>query len=371
MSNPFRYQGPVAADRLIDRAAELDTLQRAAADRVAIRLAAPRRFGKTSLLEAHLAAMRQAGHRGVRVDFSKVASVGDAATRVARAFATLPADPQQTLARLLGRFGLAVGAAGLSISVGAAGRRRDLGVDDARHLLAELLDLPAVLHRADGDLTIVCFDEFQDLLVADEHLDGLMRSVIQHHGEAVAYAYAGSSPSLMRALFDDRERPFYGQARPLTLPPLPQGEAVTDIARLLAVDGLAVTGAVGEIVGLAAGHPQRTMLLAHHLYELLADNAEPQEGLAAAALDRALAEVADALQAVRDGLGRSEYLVLVALAEGDPPTGTRLAEDHGLARSTLKKALDRLTTAGEHVIVGDDGRPAILDPLFVEWLRRR
>src|SRR4051812_8670560 len=66
IANPFRYQGPVAPERLIDRAGELDALQRATADRVAVRLAAPRRYGKTSLIDAHVASMRAVGHRAVR-----------------------------------------------------------------------------------------------------------------------------------------------------------------------------------------------------------------------------------------------------------------------------------------------------------------
>jgi hypothetical protein len=67
--NPFDDQRPLTrpAD-LIDRMGELDALQRAAADEVAIRLASPRRFGKTSLLHVHLDAMREAGHRTSYVD---------------------------------------------------------------------------------------------------------------------------------------------------------------------------------------------------------------------------------------------------------------------------------------------------------------
>jgi uncharacterized protein len=78
MANPFDYQHPVAAPRLFDRDEELDALQRAAADVVAVRLAAPRRYGKTSLLDAHIASMRAAGHRAVRVDLSQVATITDA-----------------------------------------------------------------------------------------------------------------------------------------------------------------------------------------------------------------------------------------------------------------------------------------------------
>ena len=65
------------------------------------------------------------------------------------------------------------------------------------------------------------FDEFQDLLVARQDLDGLLRSRIQYHDDAAAYVYAGSEPSMMRELFDARERPLFGQADPLALGPAP------------------------------------------------------------------------------------------------------------------------------------------------------
>lgn len=368
MSNPFGYQGPVGPDRLIDRRGELDALQRAAASRVAVRLVAPRRFGKTSLLDAHIGAMRAVGHRAVLVDLSRVATVSDAAARFAAAFAALPNDPRRTVRRLAARLGVQLGTPGLALSFQPAQVR--LGPDDARAALLELLDVPRVLHDADGEMTIVCLDEFQDLLVADEHLDGLVRSVVQHHGDAAAYVYAGSRPSLMRALFEQRERPFYGQARPLELPPLPPAEAAEDIESLLRRDGLDPGDAVDRLLRFTAGHPQRTMLLAHHLYELL-DARTDVEDPAAVALELALAETADAHQAVWDGLGRVERLVLVDLADGRAPTGSNAAAEHGVARSTLQAALDRLLADGQHVVRGARARAALLDPLLGEWLRRR
>ena len=85
-------------------------------------------------------------------------------------------------------------------------------------------------------------------------------------------------------------------------------------------------------------------------------------------LQRALREVDDALQVAWDGLDRTERIVAAALADGHAPTG-RVAGEHGVARSTLKKALDRLADAQQHVI--RDPEPRLLDPLFAEWLRRR
>jgi len=367
--NPFNYQGPIAPAHLIDRGAELEALQTAAANRVAIRLAAPRRFGKSSLLEAHVAAMREVGHRAVRVDFSKVSTVGDVAVRLAHAYRDLPAEPGRIVSRWGSRLGVTAAVAGVGFTVAPQAPR--LAADEARAALLQLLDVPRVLSERDGELTVICFDEFQDLLVADDDLDGLFRSVIQHHGQAAAYVFAGSQPSLMRALFSEYERPFYGQARPLELSTLPLDEAANDIEALLgANDLLHADAAVDELLAFTGGHPQRTILLAHHLYEVL-DRENDPERPAAAAVDLALTETADALQALWDGFDRNERVVLMALSDGQAPTGSIVAGEHRIARSTLGQALDRLLADQRHVQRDDDGKPYLLDPLFAEWLRRR
>ncbi|MGI8728913.1 MAG: AAA family ATPase [Solirubrobacteraceae bacterium] len=367
-TNPFDHQRPVPRPLLIDRLGELDSLQRAAADTVAIRLAAPRRFGKTSLLNAHVAAMRDAGHRSVRVDLSQVATIADAAGRVARAYASLPAGHERVVDRLLARLGVSIGVGGLSLQV--AGSTSHPRADHARDVLAELLDVPRLLHEADGGLTVVCLDEFQDLLTADDKLDGLVRSVVQHHAAGVAYVYAGSAPSLMRALFADRERPLFGQARPLELPPLPSEDSVADVLDMSAAHGVSLDPhAVGRIIDLGAGHPQRTMLLASHLFELT-DREDAATDLAALSLDRALAETRDVHQGVWDSLRRAQRAVLTALADGDPPTSQRTAVEHRIARASLQRALERLAADEVHILKRD-GRPTLADPLLGEWLRRR
>jgi len=364
--NPFNYQGPIEPRDLIDRGAELDALQKAAADRVNVRLAAPRRYGKSSLIAAHLETMRSVGHRVVSVDFYRVATVADVAERVLSAYDQLPRDPARTLEGLMRRLGLSLGPAGVTVQVGARGARDPLGVEQARHVLLEVLDLPQKLAVADGALTVVAFDEFQDLLTADDRLDGLFRSVIQYHGRSAAYIYAGSRPSLLKEMFAAQERPFFGQARPLELPPLPADETIAQLETVLATHDLDAGPAVADIVEIAAGHPQRTMLLAHHLFNLLTDAGDPNQ-LTAAVLDLALEETNDVHQGTWNSLGRPERAVAVALADGLAPTGPNTARQHATPRGQLQRALARLL-ADQQVVV--DG-PRLVDPLFAEWLRRR
>ena len=280
----------------------------------------------------------------------------------------LPADPRSSVRKWMERLSVSAGVPGLQVRLAPSAGRP--AADEARVALLELLDVPLRLHQAGGGLTVVCMDEFQDLLVADDALDGLVRSVIQHHGDAAAYVFAGSQPSVMRELFADRKRAFYGQARPLELPRLAVAEATVDIEALLSTDGLDAAGAVDELMLFTRGHPQRTLLLAHHLYNLL-ENPQPPDDLAAAAIDLALAETRDAQQALWDGLGRVERIVLMALADGQAVTGNGVAGEHRVARSTLREALERLLGDERHVQRDGEGRPFLVDPLLGEWLRRR
>ncbi|MEV4422637.1 hypothetical protein AB0L40_22075 [Patulibacter sp. NPDC049589] len=367
MVNPFQYQRPLDPARLIDRRDELDALQRAASDRVAIRLASPRRYGKTTLLGAHLAAMRAAGHHACLIDFDRVATVSDAADRIVDGLRELPGIGSGALEGRLARLGLTVGPAGVQLKVAPRSARTSLGPDEARAAIRDLLQLPADLADG-GDLVIVAMDEFQDLLTADDHLDGLLRSVIQHHADRVAYLFAGSAPSLMRRLFTDRERPFFGQARPLDLPPLPIEETTREVHALMPAGATAELTA--RIVATADGHPQRTMLLAHHLYDVL-DRAEDVPDPAQVALDRSVAEGADVCQAIWSGFSRNERAVVAALADGRSPVSTAAAAEHGLARSTLQSVTERLVEDGQHVVRAADGRIRLLDPILGEWLRRR
>jgi len=93
-------------------------------------------------------------------------------------------DPRPRVARWAARLGIAANLGPVGVQVGPRPARP--GADDPRTALLELLDVPLALAQADGGLTVVCLDEFQDVLVADHALDGLLRSVIQHHGEAAA-----------------------------------------------------------------------------------------------------------------------------------------------------------------------------------------
>jgi len=381
---PFPFETPIAPEGLIDRRAELTSLHQAAVERVHVRLAGPRRFGKTSLLLAHAQGLAGAGWRTVHVDLYGVTSLTEVCVRIATSYAKLRDNRIRSHLDALGaRLGFSLTAAGPGISFGPRQQRRAPEHDVSQTAAAELLDLPLSLYERDKVPTLVVFDEFQDLLSAGPSLDGLVRSHVQYHGDAAVYVYAGSHPSLMRKLFTDRERPLYGQAEPLELGPLPIDEVLVELAERFEALDEDPGGALGPVVTAAAGHPQRTMLLAHLLHRELSARALGSttlteggdvEGvaLADAVVRRGLAITSEAHQAVWDSLPSGKKAVLVALAEGDSPTGTVAARRSDMSRATLQSALRELGKEGQHVTRdGDAGPWHYVDPLFALWVANR
>lgn len=209
----FPFETPIAAHALIDRRDELHRLHLAATDGAHVRLAGPRRYGKTSLLLAHQHSLEQSGWRTVHVDFYGVTSLVEVCSRIATAYGRLPdARVRGHLAALSARLGLNLSTAGIGITLGP--RESQPSQEATLTAAAELLDLPVRLFERDRVQTLVVFDEFQDLLSAGATLDGLLRSHVQYHGDAATYIYAGSQPSMMRRLFTDRERPFTARRSP-------------------------------------------------------------------------------------------------------------------------------------------------------------
>jgi len=266
VTNPFVYGEPVPARELIDREAEVERLVSLARGGHNTRLSAPRRYGKTSLLRRVLADAAGEGLTTVYVDFYGVATVDEVADRIEHAYRTaLTGRLQRALDAILATLRPTARLAplpGVGIEIAPIP-----AVRAAQHRLLELLDLPAKLYERSERRTLVVFDEFQEVLTAGTTIDRLIRSRIQHHGPAAAYIFAGSHPGLMAELFHNRERALFGQARPVELSPLPEAELIGYVGSRFEATGRDPGPTLPPLANLAQGHPQRAMLLAHHLWE--------------------------------------------------------------------------------------------------------
>lgn len=365
MADPFPYQQPVGPEQVIDRDGETQRLLELADSGMLVRLDAPRRYGKTSLVGRVFHEAGKQGTVGILVDLKGVLTLTDVIVRIGRAYAEL----RGPLARLVRPVVSGVEAhLGVQIAGVGAGVRLSPPQRGEEASLFALLDLPKQFTEKGWRRAIVCFDEFQDVLAVPA-ADDKMRSVIQHQPEAVSYVFAGSQPRLMNELFATRERAFWSQAERVELAPLDLLDCSLYIADRFTETRKESGDALGPLLRTGQGHPQRTMLLASKLW-----SHTPARGTATIQTwDRALADaqlqVEPELDAVWRNQSQTEQRILraVVLNDGRPyqkPAPQAVGVPPGSIDSVTK------TLVGETVLRQvEPGRFEFVDPLFALYVR--
>ncbi len=362
--NPFIYSHPLAPEDIIDRDEETETLMQNALGGHYVRLFAPRKYGKTSLLRRVLRIGEQTeGLIPILVDLYRVSSVADVAIRFERAYS------RQLKGKLRNAIEDFMQKTGMGLSLGAFGisAKLQLGAQiDPLPALHALLDLPLRLEEGGGYRALIALDEFQDVDKVPG-LDGLIRSHIQFQGEVASYVFAGSEPGMMRQLFERKDRPLYGSAVPVRLGRLTDSDIAAYVSERFVTTGRSAGEAIGPLVAAARGHPQRAMLLAHRLWAGVAEGERATLEHWRQAAAQAMAELEPEFDAQWRGFDTSEQKTMRALiaADGSPyrAAGLRRFE---LTKDMVRRALPRLLDTGE--IERSGGQHTIVDPLFADWI---
>lgn len=358
--NPFVFSRALDPSEAIPRKPETKDLLNGLTSGNNIVLYGPRRTGKTTLLRQLQVAAPRHGFQAVQIDLSDVLSEADVAVRLEQAFRGLTGAARRVVLRELGSLGFTTPAGGLSAS------RRDRGMEPLATIHA-LLDLPGRLAVDSGKAVLLILDEFQ-ALTALTGMDGVFRSHLQHE-QHVSCIFCGSEPSLLRALFEDRARPFFGQALPVEVPTLDFRATYDFLVDRFSATGKDCTDVATELLNVTDLHPQRLMLVAYFLWEHVGPHPATMQDLRIS-YDAAMRSTDPELRVLWDAMTVSERRVVAALASGLPPFGARAQELSGLRNpSSGQKPLRSLLGRGV-VARGEDGSLRLVDPLFVRWVRR-
>ena len=362
-TSPFVFDGPAPPADVVGRDEELAGLWDRAMHGRFVVLSAPRRYGKTSVIHR----LRHDATTGddlavVLVDLYGTQTLGDVAARIGRAYRALPdagfGAALRRLARRLPHLAAQLGFGPVTARIEAARRH-----DEERPVLDDLLALPWEAAGVTGQRVLVVLDEFQAVArIADA--PAIIRASIQHQRDRVSYLFAGSERSLLDTIFSERAAPLYGQAEQVRLGPL-ASEALGDlIDSKFAATGRHADDALAPLLALSDGHPQRAMLLAHHLWEATSPAGTADYSTFESALDDALTHCRAEFDAIGAQFGPGAAKTARLLAWGEPPLGAAAARI-GLAKGTARGgllALDRVS------LIDDEHR--IVDPLWAEHLRR-
>lgn len=349
--SPFPHHGPLEPAQVRGRDELVaDLVERITARRPTV-LAAPRRYGKTTLL-GRVTADLEDTVTVVRVDLYELRSWADLAGRLSAGLASVTGRRRAGLDRI---------AASLDVNLGVVRASfRTWNRPQPEPTTDRLLDV--LVSHGSSSPTVVLFDEFSSIRRI-EGAAGLLRTRLQHHFQQIGLVFAGSEPSTMRMLFEDTDQPFYAQADLLSVPPLSLA-AFTDIVDE-GFEGAPPAGLAGHVHGFTGGHPQRSMQLADAAWNAAHDGSDNPWADGLAAVRQATASGHE----IRfSAAAPADQAVLRLAAAGEPLFG-RAAELLELSRSSAQSARTRLVATGQ--LTRDGGTHTVVDPLYRDWIAHR
>lgn len=301
----------------------------------------------------------------IYVNFLGVLTAADVAERIERAY-------REQLDRRLKRwFAGVVSTLRPRVKAAPAGVGVEVGPETQVPGLLDRLALPRRLQERHGCQCAIVFDEFQDVVRVGDALTGTIRSELEQHGTVAAYVFSGSHPGLMRDLFSDRRHAFFAQAKPVDLPRLGADDLAEYIGSRFEDGSRDLGEALELLLETADGHPQRAMLLAHHLYERTKPSTTAASDEWVSAFAGATRDANPEVQAAWDSWNNSERRLMAVISERTTPLQGRVAhERYGVSKTGSNlSTVERLQREG-HVVADQTTRTGwrVVDPLLELWL---
>jgi hypothetical protein len=365
--NPFEYSKPLPAGQMIDRSTELATLGDQLVGAHNSRLVGPRRYGKTTLINAALAQARDDGLVAIKVNFLGVLTLDDIAERIERAYSEqLDSKLKQWFTGVVRTLRPTVTGGGGPVPASIA-----ISPQPSTSGLLDRLALPARMHAKHGLRCAIAFDEFQDVLRVAPNADAVIRSEIEAHAGVAGYVFSGSHIGMMRELFADRRRAFFGQATRIDLPPLAPDELGQYIADRFFHDDRDPGDALAPLLDLAQGHPQRALMLANKLFTATGRGIAADADTWSKALAGACYEAEPEITQVWNDLTATAQRVLAVIADGTIALNSHAArERYGLRRTGSNQQAVQQLADDAHIVKADTRTGwAVVDPLLGLWLR--
>ncbi|MCG9967381.1 AAA family ATPase [Pelotomaculum terephthalicicum JT] len=367
----FPLGGPVPESDIVGREDFIISLETRLTEGQSVMLAGPRRIGKTSIANEVSRRLQKKGFYAASVDFFRTSSKRNIAESIVNSCLENRTGIRKTLNAVWDRAKLLAGAAKIAVKV------EDLELNigfpkkeiDDEALLEYALNLPDVLAEKDHKRMVIVFDEFQDAgQIGGIDIYKVMRSHFQHQ-KNVAYLFLGSKEGMMQSLFAGKKHAFYRFATVLPIPQIPEEAWIGYITRKFNEKGIEASSdyVPKEIVRLAGGHPQDTMLISTEAYYTLLETGEKRLSgkIVRIAYERAIVSLTPVFDEILGEVGKKPFVreVLRRLAVGEV-----IYKDKNNPND-IKRAIDQLIMSA---VIEKEGRGKykFVEPMLNDYIQR-
>ena len=356
MDNPFKFGSVVSDSYFTDRVVEYERLSQIIASSNHVIIIAPRRFGKTSLVNKVVA---NTNRPVLWLDLQLLTNTGDFANQLLKQL--FKKYPFEKLKFMLRNFRVVP-----ALSVDPVTNNVEVSFQPYLDSFVHLEDVLNLIEKLGEEKTrpVVVFDEFQDLLSLDESLDKRLRSVIQFH-KNINYVFMGSSESMMKQIFENKKSPFYHFGQLFTLDKIPYSYFFQFLQNRFTTITDKATEISEKILSFTHCHPHYTQQLAFHIWMTL-ERETYSENIVNKTVERIILQHDNDFERLWSNFNNTDKKVLIEIAfeQANLLSATALYK-HTSASSTIFSALKRLTQKG---ILMKTKKYEIDDPFFSNWI---
>ena len=375
MANPFRFGQVVSGDLFCNRTSEIKRITHDLAGGQSIVLYSPRRYGKTSLLQAVSEKLKANKILYGHMDFFAANSKEKVVQAVSRTAAQVIIDDLKSIEKFIKRaaqfftrtrFGVRFepGDSG-SFTIWPELSPQSSSFDS---LSDALVGLNSYLKKIKKRAAIV-FDEFQQVLRVNSNFEAEFRTIIQQQ-DRIAFAFLGSRMHLLQDIFSNEGRPFYNSAKLIELGPIALEDLTKFIKARFKKIGVSISGELAlGIATRAKGHPDYAQRVCSHIFDVLESNIVSEE-VVKAGMSRMLVSLTASFAGVFEELPLRESQVMTILAEQGPIATfpSKILQQYDMGAPALHKALANLVKK-DLVRKGQDKKYFIIDNFLAEWIK--
>jgi hypothetical protein len=369
--NPYSYGGPVSGPHFVGRDAEVAALVSRMENGVSVVVTAPRRYGKTSLVDRGAELVRDEHGAVISVNLMHCPGLDAFAGRlVAGVYSTEGGRlhrARQGATELLRRLRVQP-----ALTLEEDGKPRfTFGALAERDTLTVLDDVYAILSAiAKARPAVLVLDEFQ----AVQDLGGGIAPALKALGDQypkVSLVLAGSRQHLMEALVLSRVAPLYNMAERLALGPIDERVMIRYLGDRARCGAKHMTDDAAErICKLAGPVPYDVQRLAYEVFNQAGDqidSSDVDDGMTGV-IRREDPNFTDSFS--RMSIRHRRVLVgIAARRRVKQPYTAEFAREIGYAGPPgVRRAIEAL--GADETLAERDGALVVADPFFAEWLRR-
>ena len=365
-NNPFYFGGVVRGKHFCNRKSEMATIQADLNNGINLLIYAPRRFGKTSLIENTL---QQINKHHIFLDMM---SITDEKEFINDYFNAISKSLYTTTDKLINFFKKILNIRpNISVDFDQTGQAKyslQFGISEQPDVFKEIVDIPNRYAIHQKKRVIVIFDEFQEIRRLG--FEDKLRSAIQAHSDHVAYLFSGSKKSIMTQIFFDKTNAFYRSVKHVPVLPI-DAESWIDYIRtgFRNFNKQIDPNHIHAILKISKGFPYYTQQIAYEIFQITAEtcNDDHVQQAVSSILDRE----ADLFLFEWENLSTNQKKALKLLinAGGKNIYRKETMEQFSLSNSTMKKAMEGLIT--KDVIDLNPAGYYLQDPLFAYFLITR